>query len=146
MSQHNGPRGGTRAFKALEKLQAIGGTGSFHVWMNSFNWSESILRFQETVVDALVGAKLVLRNGERFVITDAGLEFLGIPVDQAPRAAPLATGARYSSGNKPLDVKRHFPARLVREGSLSFRDIPSLIGGARVEFAPGIPLGNFGDQ
>lgn len=45
---------------------------------------------------------------------------------------PLVVGPRYSVGIRDLDLARHCPQPLVREGSLAFRDIPSLMGNERI--------------
>lgn len=45
---------------------------------------------------------------------------------------PQVVGPRYSVGIRDLDLARHCPKPLVREGSLTFRDIPSLMGNERV--------------
>lgn len=136
MSHHNGPRSGSRAFNALEKLYAIGGRASLNEWMNSIAWSESIMRFQIDVVNSLTRTKLLSFNDEQYVLTVAGLNFIDVDANAAPCSAPVLTAPQYSPGIKPLDIKRHFPQQLSREGSQSYRDIPSLIGGQRVAFTP----------
>lgn len=45
---------------------------------------------------------------------------------------PSVVGPRYSVGIRDLDLARHCPRPLVREGALSYRDIPSLMGSERI--------------
>lgn len=135
MSTHSVPRRDSRAFVALNKMYQIGGTANLNEWMNALGWSETISRFQVDVINSLTRTNMITFTNGNYVITSAALNFLGADAAATPHTAPVLTARQYSAGLAPLDVKRHFPTRLDREGSHDYQKIPSLMAGQRVAFA-----------
>ncbi len=122
-------RKGTRAYLALTKLQAIGGSAGLNAWMRSVGWESPTKSFQRDIVEKLLTAKLVVPDSAAaYVITPAGLDLLGIPVDAQVCAAPVPAGPRYVGPKVPLSRRNMVRLTENREGSLDFLAVPSRIG------------------
>ena len=135
MANHELPRRGSAAATGLITLQGMGGMAMVSAWLRAKGWRASLALFHSDVVDRLVRAQLVVVEGQRLIITDAGYKYLGITVGgnaDAPAAAP--TGPRYAAPKRTLDVGRHRPARVIRPGSMDYRDIPSRMGDELVPY------------
>lgn len=129
-----GPRYGCRAYNVLEMLYKIGGRASLNELMSAVSWDCAISRFQRNVMEGLVRDKLVEFAGLDYVVTAAGIKHIGAAVDAPAPVRQVVAGPRQAPSKKPLDLARHRPVGMVREGSLSYRDIPSLMAGERVAY------------
>lgn len=134
MSRHFvGPRAGSNVYKSLSSLHAIGGAASLTEWMNTVKWSGSIQSFERDFVNTLLRQQMIYQRGDHFQITDDGLDLLGIPVNAAPAIAPVLAGPRYVGPVRTLAIKNTW-RDTARDGALDYRDIPSRIGEAVVEY------------
>lgn len=136
---HIGPRAGSRARIALEKLHKIGGRASLLEWMRALEYTGSIVIFKRDVISHLDGVKgewlMIFGTDAGYEINDAGLDALGIPVDAPAVAAPVLVGARYTVGLQELNTRRHCARPMTpREGAFGYRDIPSRMGDERVPY------------
>lgn len=138
MAKHNLPRRGTIPANALVALYAAG-TSVFPATLAArAGWTRGRVQFEEEVIGALCGAGLarighkgieITRDGQRFVEggdKSAESKYQGIPA--APRTAIV---------QRPL---RSRSPMVLRPGAMDYRDIPSVMGGARYDFRTGAPL------
>lgn len=130
MSRHlEGPRAGSRAHIALGALHSIGGQAVASVWMRAVRWARMVTpRDWDIIVQNLINARMVYQRGDIYMMSDDGLEWLGIPVDAPPVEVRPVAGPRYSPGIRPLAQERITRMPLTREGALDYRDIPSRVG------------------
>ncbi len=131
-SQHATIRKGTRAYLALTKLQAIGGSAGLNAWMRTVGWEEATKTFQRDIADKLTAHQLVAASLAAYVITAAGLDLLGVPVDAQVCVAPVPAGPRYVPPKRPLSTKNRARLTENRPGSLDYLDVPSRIGDVRL--------------
>jgi hypothetical protein len=88
----------------------------------------------DVMVQCLLNTGLVYERATIYLITDEGLEHLGIAVDAPPKPAPVIVGPRYVAPMRTLSRKNLPNVRLQREGSFDYRDIPSRHGDVHVGF------------
>lgn len=136
---HIGPRAGSRARIALEKLHEIGGKASLLEWMRALEYTGSIVIFRRDVIahlNGVTGEWLMIFGGDAgYEINEAGLDALGIPVDAPAVAAPVLVGARYSVGIQELNTRRHCARPMTpREEAFDYRAIPSRMGNERIPY------------
>jgi hypothetical protein len=128
MSNHELPRRGSAAATGLITLQGMGGMATVSAWLRAKGWRASRALFFSDVVDRLMRAQLVILEGERFIITNAGYKYLGVKIEGEAEAPATPVGPRYAAPMRALNIGRHRPARIIRPGSMDFREIPSRIG------------------
>jgi hypothetical protein len=134
MSNHELPRRGSAAATGLITLQGMGGMATVDAWLRANGWRASRALFFSDVVDRLMRAQLVILEGERFIITNAGYKYLGVKIEGEAEASAAPAGPRYAAPMRTLDIARHRPARVIREGSMDYRNFPSVMGSERVPY------------
>ncbi len=130
-------RYGTGAHLALSALHSLDGQALGVRWQAAAAQSLGAKAREEqwdVIVHTLISASMVFQRSEVFLISDDGLEWLGVAAEVVPRAEPLAAPARYVAPMRPLASKHLVNVRATREGAFDYRDIPSLHGTERVAF------------
>jgi hypothetical protein len=122
------PRRGTAAANAVGALHSIGGTASIRTLMKVTGTKKTRAEFCQSVVDRLVRSSLVNEVGDELQLTDEGKRYLGHIAKPEEAPAGPVVAPRYVHPIQPLNLRRHRPARVIRDGSLDFRAAPSLIG------------------
>jgi hypothetical protein len=134
---HRAPRYGTGAHIALKALHALEGQAT------SVRWNAAAVRLLGTkacgeqwdvIIQTLINTAMVFQRRDVFLVSDDGLEWLGVAAEVVPRAEPMAAQARYIPPMRPLSTKHLVNVRSMRDGAFEYRDIPSLQGAERVAF------------
>lgn len=136
MANHELPRRESAAHLALRALQNIGGMATIPEIMRVRNWRGSQFTFCRDAIDRLERCGLINVLGAKCTVTDAGRQYLGIPVESRPVAA-VPVGPRYVAPRRELNLAKHFPPRPLRPEGDEFRDIPSVMAGQRIEYRSG---------
>lgn len=130
---HNGPRAGSSVYYWLVRLHENGGRASLQAWVEAAAWKGSKPVFERDAA-RLVVQRLVRLVGDEYVITEAGMQWIGIDLDVPPSAPALPAGPRYVAPRRELSTNRALRLSMMREGALDYRAIPSLIGGHRLAY------------
>jgi hypothetical protein len=135
--KHRVPKYGTGPHIALRALHTLEGQA------NDARWHAAALRLLgakasgeqwDGIVQTLINTAMIFNRRGVFVVSDDGLEWLGVAAAVVPRAEPEAAPARYIPPARQLSAKHLVNVRAMREGAFDYRDIPSLHGGERVAF------------
>jgi hypothetical protein len=135
--KHRVPKYGTGPHIALRALHTLEGQA------NDARWHASALRLLGTkasgeqwggIVQTLINTAMIFNRGGVFVVSDDGLEWLGVAAAVVPRAEPEAAPARYIPPMRPLSAMHLVNVLSTREGAFDYRDIPSLHGVERVAY------------
>lgn len=137
MSNRELPRRDSAPHICLNALNNIGGAATVHALMKVRNWRGPAKRFRSDVIERLLRAGLIFVVGDQCSVTPAGRAYLGAKVEQDEGPAPAVVGPRYVAPMRPLNVAKHFPPRLQREGATDFQGMPSVMGGQRVGYWSG---------
>jgi hypothetical protein len=137
MTSHSYPRAESAAHKAMCRLVELGGKAKMaqliYVLGAEFR---SISRFDLQVTNQLLKYSLATVHGDTLTATAKGKEFVGAFNNRhLPIAAPYVgniAAPRAAQPMRPLNIAKHFPQLVVREGAFDHRNIPSLMGGKRV--------------
>lgn len=138
MANHDLPRRGSAAACGLITMHGMGGQVMIPAWMNVIDWKGSQAQFCINVVDRLQRAGLIRVEGAFCELTRDGRIYLGVPLNEPPKAPPVPAGPRYAPPMRSLNLAKHFPQRLVRPEGLEFRAIPSLMAGQHVQYGSGV--------
>ncbi len=134
MANFDLPRKGSAAACALVTMHAMGGTVTVPSWTRVIGWKGTHSHFHQNVIGRLERTGLIRVDGDLWIVTNAGLKFLGVVVND-PTAVPSApAGSRYVAPKRTLGAATHFS---TRADAFEYRGIPSLMGGHRVEYRPG---------
>lgn len=133
MRTFDGPRAGSRAYQALEKLYALGGTVNFPDWVKAAGWSGSASEFDRTVVGALTRGRHIFKGGNHYTITDVGIAHIG-QVDRVEPSQAIIAPPTYVAPVQVLSARYRLGLALMREGAFDYRNIPSLLGAERVAY------------
>lgn len=128
---HKGPRAGSRAHGWLVKLHEIGGEATTHGWTTATGWAGSNESFVAEAAK-LVAQGVIFRRGDLYVISEDGLDWLGVPLDAPRREAPAIVAPRYVAPKRELSQRHIVRMPLTREGAHDYKNIPSLMGEQRV--------------
>lgn len=135
--RHRALRHGTAAHVGLQALNSLDGQALGVRWQAAAAKSLGVKAGGEqwdVIVHTLISAGMVFQRSEVFIVSDDGLEWLGVAAEVVPRAEPLAVPSRYVPPMRALASKHLVNVRTMREGAFDYRDIPSLHGAERVEF------------
>lgn len=132
MAKHTGPREGSRAHRALKALHEHGDMYEA-AWMIKAAYDHSPSEFYRSVVQPLLGWKLVKEHGISYRVTPAGRACLG--VSDVPDVEPVITPGTYVPPmGRPLSAQYRPGLRVMRPGALDFREIPSRIGEQIIQY------------
>lgn len=137
MANHDLPRKESSAHLALRALHNIGGDAKIPAWMRVLDWRSKQFFFYRDVVARLERCGLVVadsEDGSSFSVTSLGRIYLGVPDVLVPKAPAIPAGPRYVAPKRDLNLSRHRPVRLIREGSLDYMNIPSRMGGQPITY------------
>ena len=126
----DGPRVGSRAYLALQKLHALGGGATAEAWLKALGWDMSLHCFHHEINRLTLRHKVFLRD-QAFFISDDGKAHLGQPLDAAPCAPAAVVAPPYVPAPRPLAPRPRLQA--MREGAFDYLSIPSLHGSKRIE-------------
>jgi hypothetical protein len=130
----NSPRAGSRAYRALEALHALGGSSYVTAWLKATDWCESTAEFERQVVGALTRARHIFSRNNQYVITDGGKARIGALPEAYETSAPAAPVApRYVAPKADLSARHKVRLQPMREGAFDYLSIPSLYGSTRVD-------------
>lgn len=136
--RHLLPRTDSTAHIALTALHTLEGQASDERWRAAAarGLGTKSRRDQWAVtVQSLIDKSLVFKRRGVFIVSDDGLEFLGVVVAAVPRAESLAVPARYIPPMRALS-RRFMPSlNLARDGSLDYRAIPSRMGDVLIPYS-----------
>lgn len=134
MTHHRGPKSGTSARRAIDRLYALGGTAKQSELAIAVEISfRSTNRFLELVIEPLTRFSLIKIDGDEVSLTKTGREFMCPPLKTlAKNIAPPAKKEPLEA--KPLDMRKYLAQMPGRSGAFEYRDIPSLMGGTRVAY------------
>lgn len=141
MANHELPRRESSAHVALRALHNMGGEAKIPAWMRVLDWRSKQFFFYRDVVSRLERCGLVAGDdvdGAKIAVTREGRIYLGVPADELPPKVPaIPVGPPYVAPQRALNLNRHRPAMLVRDGSLDFRSIPSRMANESVPYKGG---------
>jgi hypothetical protein len=125
-----GPRAGSRAYRAIEALHALGGSSHVAAWMKASNWGESTAEFERQVVGALSRARHIFIRGNQCVITDGGKAHIGAAAEAyaEPSTPALPAPSRYIAPKAELSARYKVRLEPMRDGAFDYRNIPSRMG------------------
>ena len=135
MSNHQGPRAGSRAYKVLEHLERIDRRAHVSDVRRAFAMNLTMGEFTCTVLESLARCGFVVENDGYLTITAAGKRYLQpVVVETGPARLPVAS--KYVAPMAPLS--KRFSARqlVIRPGAFDYLDVPSLHGDQRMPYAP----------
>lgn len=138
MSNHQGPRAGSRAFIVLDHLYRRAHT-SAHVSDVRRAAAPNLTtgEFNCTILTSLARFGFIVEKDGFLTITAAGKRYMEPPIAASgPASAPVA--ARYVAPMRPLAPRVRLT--VIREGAFDYRNVPSLHGDQRVPFKPGFPM------
>lgn len=137
MANREYPRRGSAAALGLMALHNIGGRSTMSAWALLLDWKSSAAHFKNNIIDRLRICGLVVAAGELVEITADGNRYLGINAAPVADAELPVAGSRYVAPMRPLNLAKHFPQRVQRQGAHDFQSIPSVMAGQRVEYRSG---------
>lgn len=135
------PHRSSKAFFVLQGLHSIGGQADGPTWLQLIKWPgdrQPRRNDWDVMVHSLLSTGLIYKRGDVHIVTDEGLQYLGIPVDAPARPAPVIVGPRYVAPMRPLSTRHRPDLRMMREGALDYREIPSRHGEQAVAFKSSI--------
>lgn len=131
------PRHGTGPHVALHALHALDGQAIGARWHEEARRSLGAKDESEQwdgIVQTLINTGMIFQRNGEFIVSDDGLEWLGVAAAVVPRAEPQRVPARYVPPKQSLSAKHLVNVRVMREGAFDYRDIPSLHGAERVAY------------
>ena len=137
-SKHSGPRRGSLAYRALSCLHALGESGAAG-WKEECGFGQSSRVFDSEVIQQLLVWRLVGNNGELYLVTAAGLSYLGFAPATPVNNTPPASGP-YVPPRLPLSARNRPALRGMRPGAFDYRDIPSVHAGKPVAYRSSITV------
>ncbi|KQV78488.1 hypothetical protein ASD15_22000 [Massilia sp. Root351] len=135
MANHQLPRKGSAAANGLVTLHGMGGVAPAVKWQRIAGWKGTGYQFHANVIDRLLLSGLVVVNDIQYIVTDAGLKFLGLKGDHEGEQPGVPAGPRYAPS--PLSRAPRGRSRspmVIREGAFDFRNHPSRIGDERLAY------------
>lgn len=136
MSNHQGPRAGSRAYIVLEHLFRRAHT-SAHVSDVRRAAAPNLTtgEFNCTVVTSLARFGFVTELDGFITITPAGKRYMTPPVvETGPARLPVE--GPYAAPKAPLSKRYITRTPVMRDGAFDYRDVPSLHGDQRLPYAP----------
>ncbi len=127
----DGPRVGSRAYLALQKLHSLGGGATAVAWLKAMGWDMSMHCFHHEVSRLTVRHQVFLRD-QAFFITDAGKTHLGESLDAPPCVPGAVVAPPYVPSPRPLAAGNKVRLQSMREGAFDYLSIPSLHGSQRI--------------
>lgn len=93
-------------------------------------------KIQNTVIDILVGLRYIVCERDVVKATPEGKNYVGGTLSRpVPAFAPYVgkvAAPRTAPAFRPLNLSKIYPAAVYREDAFDHRNIPSMMGGARV--------------
>ena len=135
MASHERPRKGSAAANGLVNLHSMGGVAPALKWQRIAGWKGTSFQFGANVINRLLLAGLIAANDIQYVVTDAGLKFLGVKGIEEVEQPGVPVGPRYAP--PPLSRAPRGRSRspmVIRDGAFDYRDHPSRIGDERLAY------------
>jgi hypothetical protein len=137
MTTHTYPRPESAAHTVVCRLVDLGGKALISQLISVLPAElHSVGRFNRQVIDQVVAYGLATVVGDVFTATQKGKTMAGAhAVRHLPPAKPYVgkvAALRTAPVKRDLNIAKHFPQLVVREGAFDHRTIPSLMGGKRV--------------
>jgi len=133
MANRELPRRESASHLALRALQNIGGVAAVSEIMRVRDWRGTQIGFCRDVIDRLERCGLINVVGAMCTVSDAGRQYMGIPVASVP-VAGVPVASRYVAPMRELDVRRLRSAGPIRTGALDYQNIPSRMGAEVVSY------------
>jgi hypothetical protein len=138
MSNHQGPRAGSRAYKVLEHLVRIDRRAHVSDVRRTFAMNLTMGEFTCTVLESLARCGFVVENDGYLTITVPGKRYLQPAVVEAgPVRLPVAS--KYVAPMITLKNRFKNGPAVIRAGAFDYRDVPSRHGDQRLQHKFVIP-------